>query len=126
MVLASPLFIALLSLPGIRQVSLFDTDTATHLPLDSSAKPSDLESDACLHPRLARLYALTLRDQVSDIVISQEHYTFVLRPLPGKSHTGLFLQVILDPAKADTEQVRVRLEALSHFMVPPVHYRAPS
>ena len=118
MILASPLFLALLSLPGIRQVSLFDTDTATHLPLDSTGRPSDLESGACLHPRLARLHALALRDQVSDIVISQEHYTFVLRPLPGKNQTGLFLQVILDPSKADTDLVRVRLEALSHFMVP--------
>lgn len=118
MVLASPTFLALLSLAGIRQVSLFDTDTARHLPLDSSAQPAELENGGNMNPRLARLHALALRDQVGDIVISQEHYTFVLRPLPGKNHSGLFLQVILDPKKADLAQVRTKLAALGQFMAP--------
>ena len=120
MVLASSAFLALLSLSGIRQVSLFDTDTARHLPLDSSACPESLPEGANLNPRLARLHAIALRDQVGDIVISQEHYTFVLRPLPGKNHAGLFLQVILDPKRADLARVRQSLAALGQFMAPGV------
>jgi hypothetical protein len=108
MIYTSPLFIALVALPGIRQVSLFDTQTATHVPLDSHSGAL-----APTSPRsVSRLHQLAIRDSVEDIVIVQEHYTFILRPLEGETNEGRFIQITLDPEKANLAQVRQNLATM--------------